>query len=254
MRKGLVLPALALGAASFAYSGEVHFRTSTEEPAVKNRFRAGDRIPLGGYAVDVGWMETFTEDAFIVNDPSCDPLSNLALMIDGTTRAGEAHGEHTMADPPKGVYDFSTKIGAVRTNIFGAQFGTQSPLTGFQFFFVQFGGDGTIWVMNQSTGIPYRNVEASDCARGVDNRIQVGWKMNFDDRNFYVTIDTFGTGATRGRFGPFPIPAPLQAEGWDHCIYRVPPETGRYYFDGVVCIADSPPIFDPTGGENHTRR
>ena len=116
------------------------------------------------------------------------------------------------------------------------------------------GGDGTIWVMGESTGIPYYNVFSSDCASNLDNRVKIGWKMNLADNRLDITVQTFGAGAVKEKFGPFTIPQPLLDEGWSRCIYQVPPETGKYYFDGVKCASTSPPIFDPVPDSNQRRR
>ena len=157
---GSLIAVVCMGSAMAA---EVHFRCDHESDTVRAQFVPGDQVPLGGYAVDIGWMETYTEDAWIITDPTCDNQSTMVLMLDGTTRVGEVHGYHTGAEPPGMIYEFSVKIGAERTDIFGARFGSQSPITGYQWYFVEFGGDGTIWVMGKSTGIPYRNVFKSNC-------------------------------------------------------------------------------------------
>jgi len=253
-RGAVVAGAIVALFAAHAQGAEIQFRCNHESNEVKSQYGPGDPVPFGGYAVDIGWMQTYTEDAYFVSDPSCDPLSTLAIVVDGTDRVGEIHGVHTGPEPPNKVYDFKVQIGAERTDIFGARFGSQSASTGYQFFFVEFGGDGNMWIMGESTGIAYKNIFASDCQRGIDNRVKVGWKMNLADNRLDVTIQTFGVGAVKKTFGPYSIPEPLLTEGWSRCIYQVPPNTGRYYFDGVKCASTSPPEFEPVPGRNRTRR
>ena len=111
------------------------------------------------------------------------------------------------------------------------------PCPSTSFFFVEFGGDGNMWVMGESTGIPYQNVWASDCGNGVDNRIKVKWKLNLPDNQLHVTIQTFGRGAVKRRFGPYSIPEPLRTEGWEACIFQVPPGNGSLLLRrGQVCF------------------
>ena len=73
-----LMSVLCLGS---ALAAEVHFRCDNESDVVRAQFNPGDQIPLGGYQVDIGWMETFSEDAWMIADPSCDRQSTMALML-----------------------------------------------------------------------------------------------------------------------------------------------------------------------------
>ena len=70
MRVTQVMAALlVLLLAAGAWSAEIQFRCNHESGAVTSVYRAGDRVPFGGYAVDIGWMQTYTEDAYFVVRP-----------------------------------------------------------------------------------------------------------------------------------------------------------------------------------------
>lgn len=252
----LMLSALVLGGQ--AWAGTTGFSLTHEEtnltfPPLKSF--------TTGYKAEVGTLEVFSSDtAYLDNDPinggsmACDPTSTKALIIDGTDFVSETHLTFPMIAQGNVTVSDRIQTGAERTDVDGLQFGVFSGVKHRPEVDFEFRADGYVYALGQKVDIGggaflrYDNVFKSDCGKGVDNHLTVDLFHNLVGGTVVVEITTHGTGGQKYRIGPQAMSADVKFEGIRGMYIFVPPGTGRYSVDGMVCTADAP-IIIPAGGD-----
>lgn len=198
------------------------------------------------YPAERGYVEVWTSNASIIPDPS--GVSRKGLELDGTLQVSEAHIvfthnektgiSHTKIDTGAGMLDTN---GAVINVVSGATgSGDQQMLPVFQYL-----SGGRVMILGEIANIDYPDIYGPE-----DNdMLRINFYLNFADWNITATIDTLWNGE-QFEYGPMPMSDHLAQNGISEYAFYVPGGTGKYFFDGMVCIGGFLPAMPGVGGSN----